>query len=219
MHRSEIQLSAAMLAVIPSSTLDPEALMIEAEERQRAVIRVTGRARSRLGFSLRSPRLMLVLEKFLPVEESFLVQAYYLHAVPQTTLADTCGVTHQAVSYRLKRAKERIRWALSLETWWHSEEEIRTALSLVLPDKGVQILSSLWANRFNQSTTSRALGIPEPTVRDRVFGALPVLGANSGDERVAPYGRDLSRVVKGKGWCIGATQVHGHNRIQIPHAA
>jgi transposase len=207
----EVPLSDSYLATLPSSELDPEAQLIAAEEAQALLSEPATEVPPVL-----SERLLAILSDFLPPEETYLLEAYYVRGQHQSAMAQRLGVNKQSIQYRLQRALERTRWALTLETWNRSEQEMREDLGGILKRAEVRFTFILWRHRWNQSRTAQWLGWKQQLVGVRVQRLHLQLTAHVEIFSVAPYARDLARVIDARAWCMGSGQHQGNRAIKFP---
>lgn len=204
----EVPLSASYLATLASPEPDPETQLIAAQEG-------LGEGPEPLSQSPRqAKRLQLILTRFLSVEESHLLQAYYGLGQSQAALAEHLGIFENSLQYRLARALERVRWAMQLETWNRSRRAMIKALGGVLGND-TPFAIALWVNRWNQSRTADWIGSTQSRVRVRTLRLYDVLKGAADDRRVRPYARDLGRVIEGRAWCVGAPQHQEGRAIKL----
>lgn len=161
--------------------LDPEAALIAAEESPADDLPTPPRSR----------RLRAVFEAlaktFLDEDAQRLLAASLLGS-SQADLADYLGVTQQAVSIRLQRAVERLKWAATLETWRTTIPTLRTRLSPLLDSAETCAVETLWPARFSRSAAARELGVPISDVNRLLVAAKGRL------TRAAPsFARDIAR--------------------------
>lgn len=124
----------------------------------------------------------------IPEREADLIDLYYLHKKRQADIAVIFGVTQAAISYRLDRGLQRIRFLLSIPQV--SEEEMRRDLPDV-PFKtiDVDILIGMWLTTCQSEVASR-LGLTQGRVRHRFFGAVRTLERKATeDTRFEPYSK------------------------------
>lgn len=123
-------------------------------------------------------------------EDARRILAAHLLGSSQADLAAYLGVTQQAISIRLQRAIERLRWAATLETW---KTPVPTLHDRVIPILGrssaeVCAVETLWPSRFSRSRAARALGIGISEMNRLLAGARAHLA------RGAPaFARDITR--------------------------
>lgn len=124
----------------------------------------------------------------IPEREADLIDLYYLHKKRQADIAVIFGVTQAAISYRLDRGLQRIRFLLSIPQV--SEEDMRRDLPDV-PFKAidVDILIGMWLTTCQSEVASR-LGLTQGRVRHRFFGAVKTLERKATeDTRFEPYSK------------------------------
>jgi hypothetical protein len=109
----------------------------------------------------------------IPDREADIVYLYYICKKKQADIAEIFGVTQAAISYRLDRGLQRIRFLLSIPQL--TEEEMRRDLPLV-PFKpiDVNILVGMWQTTC-QSEVANQLGLTQGRVRHRFFVAVETL--------------------------------------------
>jgi len=127
----------------------------------------------------------------IPEREADLIQLYYIQKKRQADIAEIFGVTQAAISYRLDRGLQRIRFLLSIPQI--TEEDMRRDLPSV-PFKliDVDILVGMWQTTC-QSEVAARLGLTQGRVRHRFFGAVKVLEKKAKeDKKFDPYHRVFS---------------------------
>ena len=109
----------------------------------------------------------------IPDREADIVHLYFIRKKKQADIAEIFGVTQAAISYRLDRGIQRIRFLLSIPQV--TEEEMRRDLPGV-PFKSidVDILVGMWLTTC-QSEVANRLGLTQGRVRHRFFGAVKTL--------------------------------------------
>jgi len=109
----------------------------------------------------------------IPNREADIVHLYYVLKKKQADIAEIFEVTQAAISYRLDRGIQRIRFLLSIPQV--TEEEMRRDLPGVpLKDIDVNILVGMWQTTCQSEVASR-LGLTQGRVRHRFFGAVRLL--------------------------------------------
>lgn len=109
----------------------------------------------------------------IPEREADIVYLYYILKKKQADIAEIFGVTQAAISYRLDRGIQRIRFLLSIPQV--TEEEMRQDLPGVpLKDIDVNILVGMWQTTCQSEVASR-LGLTQGRVRHRFFVAVRTL--------------------------------------------
>lgn len=129
----------------------------------------------------------------IPEREADLIQLYYIQKKRQADIAEIFGVTQAAISYRLDRGLQRIRFLLSIPTL--EEDDLRRDLPLV-PFKpiDVDILVGMWSTTC-QSEVANRLGLTQGRVRHRFFNAVKVLEKRSEEDDVfKPYHKVFSSI-------------------------
>lgn len=129
----------------------------------------------------------------IPDREADLIQLYYIQKKRQADIAEIFGVTQAAISYRLDRGIQRIRFLVSIPKV--TEEEMRRDLPGV-PFKpiDIDILIGMWKTTC-QSEVALRLGLTQGRVRHRFFGAVKQLEKKAKeDTRFEPYHRVFSTI-------------------------
>jgi hypothetical protein len=145
--------------------------------------------------------LIRPLLDLIPPREADLIDLYYLQRKKQADIAAIFEVTQAAVSYRLDRGIQRIKFFLSVPQL--TEEELREDLPRV-PFKpiDVDILVGMWRTTC-QSEVAKQLGQTQGLVRHRFFVAVKTLEKRASEdkdfERLYQYFSKLSQ----KGFNIG----------------
>lgn len=122
----------------------------------------------------------------IPEREADLIYLYYIQKKRQADIAEIFGVTQAAISYRLDRGLQRIRFLLSIPQI--DEEDLRRDLPEV-PFKqiDVDILVGMWQTTCQSEVASR-LGLTQGRVRHRFFGAVKILDKRAKEEeQFLPY--------------------------------
>lgn len=129
----------------------------------------------------------------IPEREADLISLYFLHKKRQADIAIIFGVTQAAISYRLDRGIQRIKFLLSIPQV--TEEELRRDLPLVFPKPvDVDILVGMWDTTC-QSEVAKSLGRTQGQVRHRFFKAVKVLEvASARDSTFEPYYKIFSSI-------------------------
>lgn len=158
----------------------------------------------------------------LPEREADLICLYYIEKKRQADIATIFGVTQAAVSYRLDRGIQRLKFLLDIPQV--TEEELRSDLPDIFPTRSecpllrqvpehaqclvcrgsgqilidVEILVGMWETTC-QSEVASKLGLTQGRVRHRFFKAVEILeGAAQQDPRFAPYQQIFSAVASKK---------------------
>lgn len=129
----------------------------------------------------------------IPKREADLMELYYMQKKRQADLAEIFGVTQAAISYRLNRGLQRIRFLLSIPTL--SEDGLRQDLPEVpFKPTDVNILVGMWQTTC-QSEVASKLGLTQGRVRHRFFGAVVVLEKRAAeDPKFVPYSKVFSSI-------------------------
>lgn len=118
-------------------------------------------------------KIRMVLDR-LPDRESDLIRLYFFLNKKQTDIAEIFGVTQAAVSYRLKRAINRIRFLIELPDV--TKEELYHDLVPVMPSTlDAQIFAEMFESTC-QSEVATILGISQGRVRHRFIVNLSRMG-------------------------------------------
>jgi len=133
----------------------------------------------------------------IPEREADLISLYFIQKKRQADIAEIFGVTQAAISYRLDRGLQRIRFLLSIPQV--TEEEMREVLPEVpFRPIDVDILIGMWETTC-QSEVATRLGLTQGRVRHRFFGAVKTLGKRAEeDERFVPYSKVFSAIASKK---------------------
>jgi DNA-directed RNA polymerase specialized sigma24 family protein len=209
LYRREVPLSAHLLKTLASPEPDPETQLIALEERANG-IEPEDRPTEL------PERLLEILHGFLPPEEAYLLEAHFVRGQQQSAIAGRLGSAKQSIQYRLYRASQRVRWAMMLESWNRTKEEMTRDLAGVLSSDEIQFASVLWSHKWNQSRTAQHLCSTPKNVKSRVNRLHQALLAGAEQPAVGPYARDLTRVKEARAWCIGSAQVQGRRAIKFP---
>jgi DNA-directed RNA polymerase specialized sigma24 family protein len=116
--------------------------------------------------------LILPLLDKIPPREADLITLYYVCKKRQADIAEIFGVTQAAVSYRLDRGIQRLKFLLSIPTV--TEEDLRRDLSEVFDQIDVNILVGMWQTTC-QSEVATKLQLTQGRVRHRFFKAVEAL--------------------------------------------
>jgi len=153
-------------------------------------------------------RIVPLLDR-IPDREADLITLYVIHKKRQADIATIFGVTQAAVSYRLARGIQRLRFLLRIPQVL--EEDMRVDLRSVFPCEltcpkcfsvdgvcpicqgtkkilvDVEILVGMWTTTC-QSEVASKLGLTQGRVRHRFFRAVQALElASQQDEKLVPY--------------------------------
>jgi DNA-directed RNA polymerase specialized sigma subunit len=114
-------------------------------------------------------RIKNMMEYLPKIEKDFFNLYFFLHK-SQTDISKIFSVSQPTVCYRLKKAKERIKYVLSLPTL--SNEDIRTALNDVLSDpEDVEIMVFMFETTC-QSEVAKRMGTSQGKVRHRFLRSI-----------------------------------------------
>lgn len=117
----------------------------------------------------------------IPEKEADLIELYYVRKKRQADIAEIFNVTQAAVSYRLDRGIQRIKFLLSIPTV--TEAEMRSVLKEIFEDIDVNILVGMYEHTC-QSKVAEILNLTQGRVRHRFFKAVERLkGAAEKDVR------------------------------------
>jgi len=159
-----------------------------------------------------SNKLLRALQHFVPPEESFLLQAHFIHGQTQASLGDHLGTSQQAIQIRLQRTIERVRWIIGLETWEHTADEIRRNLAGCLTPAELRLVVVVWGCRWNQSRAAHLLKTDQSSVRKHLIRLLARMQISDAAP-LAPYSRDLAKVFEARAWCFGLSRAQN----RVPH--
>lgn len=121
----------------------------------------------------------------IPEREADLIYLYYIQRKRQADIAVIFGVTQAAISYRLDRGLQRIKFLLEIPPV--TEEDLRQALPLVFKPIDVDILIGMWHTTC-QSQVAKMLDLTQGRVRHRFFKAVRTLkDASDRDPQFVPY--------------------------------
>jgi hypothetical protein len=121
----------------------------------------------------------------IPQREADLIYLYFIQRKKQAEIAQIFEVTQAAISYRLDRGLQRIKFLLSIPQV--TEEEIRRDLAPVFEDIDVNILVGMWETTC-QSVVAERLDLTQGRVRHRFFNAVKALEKLAEqDDQFAPY--------------------------------
>jgi hypothetical protein len=129
----------------------------------------------------------------IPEREADLIYLYYILKKRQADIAAIFEVTQAAISYRLDRGLQRIKFLLSIPEV--TEEELRRDLPEILPQQiDVDILIGMWVSTC-QSDVAAKLGLTQGRVRHRFFKAVKVVeDAAELNEKYRPYQKIFSSI-------------------------
>jgi hypothetical protein len=129
-------------------------------------------------------KIMPLLDR-IPDREADLIILYYVRKKRQAEIAAIFDVTQAAISYRLDRGIQRIKFLLSIPTV--TEEDLREDLAAIFDPIDINILVGMWQTTC-QSEVATKLQLTQGRVRHRFFKAVEVLkAAAERDSRFEPY--------------------------------
>lgn len=129
-------------------------------------------------------RIVPLLDR-IPQREADLIYLYYIQRKRQADIADIFGVTQAAISYRLDRGLQRIKFLLEIPPV--TEDDLRTDLPLIFKEIDVSILVGMWQTTCQSEVASR-LGLTQGRVRHRFFKAVKTLKDEAEkNPRFVPY--------------------------------
>jgi predicted transcriptional regulator len=117
-------------------------------------------------------KIKSVLDR-LPPREADLIRLYFFRAKRQTDIAEIFGVTQAAVSYRIQRALNRIRFLIEIPEV--SKETIYKDLCVLMSELDAKIYAEMFESTC-QSEVATILGISQGRVRHRYLANLEKLG-------------------------------------------
>jgi len=128
----------------------------------------------------------------IPQREADLIYLYYIQKKRQADIAEIFGVTQAAISYRLDRGLQRIKFLLSIPQV--TEDELRLDLAHIFMPIDVNILVGMWETTC-QSEVATSLGLTQGRVRHRFFKSVALLKeAAEKDPTFDPYHRIFSAI-------------------------
>ena len=136
-------------------------------------------------------RIMPLLDR-IPDREADLIFLYYVKKKRQADIAEIFDVTQAAISYRLDRGIQRIKFLLSIPEV--TEEDMRDDLAEIFDQIDIDILVGMWQTTC-QSEVAYKLKLTQGRVRHRFFKAVEVLKeAAAGSEKYHPYEKIFSSI-------------------------
>lgn len=108
----------------------------------------------------------------IPPKEADYIDLYFVRRKKQAEIAEMFNVSQAAVSYRLKRGLNRIRFLLMVPLV--KEDEMREDLKALFPPIDINILVGLWETTC-QSEVAAQLQLTQGRVRHRFFKAVTIL--------------------------------------------
>ena len=128
----------------------------------------------------------------IPQREADLIYLYYIQKKRQADIAEIFGVTQAAISYRLDRGLQRIKFLLSIPH--ATEDDLRDDLSEAFEAIDVNILVGMWQTTC-QSEVANRLGLTQGRVRHRFFKSVEQLKKLAADDpKFTPYERIFSAI-------------------------
>ena len=128
----------------------------------------------------------------IPEREADLIYLYYVCKKRQADIAEIFDVTQAAISYRLDRGIQRLKFLLSIPAV--TEEEIREDLVDLFEQIDVNILVGMWQTTC-QSEVANKLQLTQGRVRHRFFKAVGKLKiAADRDNKFRPYERIFTAI-------------------------
>lgn len=135
----------------------------------------------------------------IPDREADLLETYFIRKKRQADIAEIFGVTQAAISYRLARGLQRIKFLLSVPDI--SSQQLRQDLHGVLCTLDVDILAEMWESTC-QSEVAAKLELTQGRVRHRFFKAVKTLEVKSAkNPKLVPYVKFFA-TVSTKNWNI-----------------
>lgn len=123
----------------------------------------------------------------IPQREADLICLYYIKKKRQADIAEIFQVTQAAISYRLDRGLQRIKFLLSIPQ--ATEDDLREDLGEIFEKIDVDILVGMWQTTC-QSEVANRLGLTQGRVRHRFFKSVETLKKKSEeDSKFEPYHR------------------------------
>lgn len=129
-------------------------------------------------------RIVPLLDR-IPPREADLIYLYFVQKKKQADIALIFNVTQAAISYRLDRGLQRIKFLLSIPVI--HEEDMRADLASIFKPIDIDILVGMWQTTC-QSEVAHQLGRTQGQVRHRFFKAVATLEeASKLEARYVPY--------------------------------
>ena len=136
-------------------------------------------------------RVMPLLDR-IPEREADLIYLYYVCKKRQADIATIFNVTQAAISYRLDRGIQRIKFLLSIPTV--TEEDLREDLKEIFDQIDINILVGMWETTC-QSEVASKLNLTQGRVRHRFFKAVDILKVEAEkDDQYKPYHKIFSSI-------------------------
>ena len=128
----------------------------------------------------------------IPQREADLIYLYYIKKKRQADIAEIFQVTQAAISYRLDRGLQRIKFLLSIPQ--ATEDELREDLAEIFEAIDVNILVGMWQTTC-QSEVANRLGLTQGRVRHRFFKSVETLAKRAAeDSKFEPYHKIFSAI-------------------------
>jgi DNA-directed RNA polymerase specialized sigma24 family protein len=135
---------------------------------------------------------IMPLLDLIPDREADLIYLYYVRKKRQADIALIFNVTQAAISYRLDRGIQRIKFLLSIPRV--SEEDMRDDLAQIFEEIDINILVGMWQTTC-QSEVAAKLKLTQGRVRHRFFKAVETLKKAAEDDEVfEPYSKIFSSI-------------------------
>lgn len=132
----------------------------------------------------------------IPQREADLIYLYFIARKRQADIAEIFEVTQAAISYRLERGIQRIKFLLSIPHV--TEEDMRRDLPGAFDETDVNILVGMWQTTC-QSEVAELLNLTQGKVRHRFFNAVKALDKLADDNEVyRPYQKIFAAIGGGK---------------------
>lgn len=135
----------------------------------------------------------------IPEKEADLIYLYYVCKKRQADIAELFSCTQAAISYRLDRGIQRIKFLLSIPKI--TEDELRQDLADLFEPIDINILAGMWMTTC-QSEVATRLNLTQGRVRHRFFKAVERLKVAAADtKKYEPYEKIFS-AISAKGFNI-----------------
>jgi DNA-directed RNA polymerase specialized sigma24 family protein len=142
---------------------------------------------------------------YLPEIEEDYIRLYYLKDKKQVDIAEIFDVTQAAVSYRIKRGEERLRFILDMPSK-DKEEVYQILLDEGMEDQNASIFREMYETSCQTEVADR-LGLGQGCVRHRFLNNLEALGEHVAskidgwtdlleEEDTPPFLRDVNEEVQ-----------------------
>jgi hypothetical protein len=128
----------------------------------------------------------------IPQREADLIYLYYIQKKRQADIAEIFSVTQAAISYRLDRGLQRIKFLLSIPEV--TEDDLREDLAEIFDPIDIDILVGMWMTTC-QSEVANRLGLTQGRVRHRFFKSVETLKKKAEeDAKFEPYSKVFSSI-------------------------